>query len=93
LGWRPETSFAAPGISTEAGAFQNTEPLLAELYGASTSGRIATGPRAGHKVTKAGDEIDKDSSRQSGIHLSFLWNNQDWPVKSMSWFVLIVAAV
>jgi hypothetical protein len=34
------------------------QPLLAELYGASTSGRIATGRRAGHEVTKAGDEID-----------------------------------
>jgi hypothetical protein len=32
--------------------------LLAELYVASTSGRIATGRRAGHKITKAGDEID-----------------------------------
>jgi hypothetical protein len=50
--------FAVPGNSAEADAFQNTEPLLAELYGASTSGRIATGRRAGHKVTKAGDETD-----------------------------------
>jgi len=50
--------FAAPGNSAEADAFQNAEPLLAELYGASTSGRIATGRRAGQKVTKAGDGID-----------------------------------
>jgi hypothetical protein len=50
--------FTGPGNSTETDAFQNTEPLLAELYGASTSGRIATGRRAGQKVTKVGDEIE-----------------------------------
>jgi hypothetical protein len=55
--------FAEPG---EIDAFQNTEPLLAELYGASTSGRIATGRRAGHKVTKAGDEIDLELAAVPG---------------------------
>jgi hypothetical protein len=47
---------------SEADALRNTQPLLAELYGASTSGRIATGPRAGHRVTKVGDEINLEES-------------------------------
>jgi hypothetical protein len=58
--------FAGPRNSTEADAFQNREPLLAELYGASTTGRIATGRRAGHKVTKAGDEIDLEIAAVPG---------------------------
>jgi hypothetical protein len=44
--------------SSEADAFRDSQPLLAELYGASTSGRIATGPRAGHRIAKVGDEVD-----------------------------------
>jgi hypothetical protein len=38
----------------------NTEPLLGELYGASASSRVATGPRAGHRIIKVRDEIDVD---------------------------------
>jgi hypothetical protein len=56
--------FAAPGA--ELDAFQNAEPLLAELYGASTSGRIATGRRTGQKVTKVGDEIDVEFADFTG---------------------------
>jgi len=37
---------------------QQRQPLLAELYGASISGRVATGSRAGRRVAKAGDAID-----------------------------------
>jgi hypothetical protein len=33
-------------------------PLLAELYSASITGRVASGPRAGRRVTKVGDAID-----------------------------------
>ena len=37
------------------------EPLLAALYGASVSGRTATGPRAGMRVTTVGAQIDAKS--------------------------------
>jgi hypothetical protein len=38
--------------------FGNQQPLLAELYGASVAGRVATGPKAGKSLTKVGDDID-----------------------------------
>jgi hypothetical protein len=38
--------------------FGNEEPLLAELYGAAVAGRVATGPQAGHPLTKIGDAFD-----------------------------------
>jgi len=37
------------------------EPLLAALYGASVSGRTATGPRAGMRVTTADNQINAES--------------------------------
>jgi hypothetical protein len=36
----------------------NQQPLLSELYSASISGRVATGPRAGHRVNRVGDRIE-----------------------------------
>ena len=42
----------------ECDTFQREQPLLAELYGASISGRTATGPRAGKRIVKVGDEVD-----------------------------------
>ena len=42
----------------ESDALRNSQPLLAELYGASISGRAATGPRAGRRIAKVGDAID-----------------------------------
>ena len=36
------------------------QPLLAGLYGASVRGRIATGGRAGRRVTRLGDRIDAE---------------------------------
>ena len=36
------------------------EPLLAELYGASVSGRVAAGPRAGMRIARVGDEVDTE---------------------------------
>jgi hypothetical protein len=36
-------------------SLQHDQPLLAELYSASISGRVATGPRAGRRVAKASD--------------------------------------
>ena len=37
------------------------EPWLAGLYAASVTGRIATGPSAGQRVTRTGDRIDPES--------------------------------
>jgi len=42
----------------EADSLERTQPMLSELYGASVSGRVATGPRAGRRVTRVGDRID-----------------------------------
>jgi hypothetical protein len=38
--------------------FQNGQPLLAELYGASILGRAASDPRAGRRTAKIGDAVD-----------------------------------
>jgi hypothetical protein len=42
----------------ESDSLRQSQPLLAELYGASVSGRAATGPRAGRRIAKVGDVID-----------------------------------
>ena len=52
---------ALPVLVEKFYPFQGEQPLLAELYGASISGRVATGPRAGRRVTKVGDEVDVES--------------------------------
>jgi hypothetical protein len=46
------------GMTEKDEEFSNKQPLLAELYGASVSGRIATGPKTGRHLTKVGDDID-----------------------------------
>jgi hypothetical protein len=51
----------------EANALRRDQPLLAELYGASVSGRVATGPRAGMRIARVGDEVDPgDGTLPSG---------------------------
>jgi hypothetical protein len=52
-------------IPEEADTLQWDQPLLAEIYGASILGRVATGPRAGRRVTKVGDEIDVEDQTQA----------------------------
>jgi len=42
----------------DADPLAEEQPLLAQLYGASVAGRIATGPRAGQRVLRVGDRID-----------------------------------
>ena len=42
----------------EIDTLRQHEPLLAELYGASVSGRIACGPRAGRGIVKAGAAVE-----------------------------------
>ena len=51
----------------EADALRRDAPLLAELYSASISGRVATGPRAGRRIARVGDEVDpEDGALPSG---------------------------
>ncbi len=45
---------------SDADPLTEEEPLLAELYGASVTSRIATGRRAGQPVIRVGDCIDPD---------------------------------
>ncbi len=42
----------------EADGLRRDQPLLAELYSASVSGRVTTGRRAGLRITRVGDEVD-----------------------------------
>jgi hypothetical protein len=62
----------------EADPLAEEEPLLAQLYGASVAGRIATGRRAGRRVLRVGDCIDPEDlpalegercARASGVSL------------------------
>jgi hypothetical protein len=46
----------------EADTLRHGEPLLAELYSASVSGRVATGPRAGRRVARVGDAVDLEDA-------------------------------
>jgi len=51
----------------EADGLRRDEPILAELYSASVSGRVATGPRAGMRIARVGDEVDpEDGALPSG---------------------------
>jgi len=42
----------------EIDTLRRRQPLLAELYGASVSGRVALGPRAGRPIVKVGDLVE-----------------------------------
>jgi hypothetical protein len=46
----------------EADTLRRDEPLLAELYSASISGRVATGPRAVRGIARAGDGFDFENT-------------------------------
>jgi len=51
----------------EADTLRRDEPLLAELYSASISGRVAAGPRAGRRFARVGDGVDSgDTAPPSG---------------------------
>lgn len=49
------------GDPDEADPLRRDQPVLAELYGASVHGRIADGPRAGHRVMTLGEPIDVET--------------------------------
>ncbi len=53
--------FDGQGDPYEVDPLFRDEPLLAALYGASVRGRIATGRRAGQRVTRLGDHIDVEN--------------------------------
>jgi len=51
----------------EADTLRRDEPLLAKLYSASITGRVATGPRAGRRIVRIRDEMDyADAATKSG---------------------------
>jgi hypothetical protein len=52
----------------EVDALRRDEPLLAELYGASISGRVATGPRAGKRIIRVGDGLDSKKVKMKPGH-------------------------
>ena len=41
----------------EADTLSHAQPLLADLYSASVTGRVATGPRTGQRLMKVGDKV------------------------------------
>ena len=45
----------------EADPLRRDQPLLAELYGASVHGRIATGLRARQRISTVGDGVDVEA--------------------------------
>jgi hypothetical protein len=49
--------------SEQADTLQLDEPLLADLYSASISGRVATGPRAGRPIVTVGEEVDSENAK------------------------------
>jgi hypothetical protein len=51
-----------PQADLDEDTLKHEEPLLAELYSSSVSGRIATGPRAGRRVARVGDTVETDDA-------------------------------
>jgi hypothetical protein len=45
----------------EADTLRQREPLLADLYGASLTGRVASGPRAGCRIERVGGGADREA--------------------------------
>jgi hypothetical protein len=52
----------------QADMLRRDEPLLAELYGASITGRVATGQRAGKRIVRVGDELDFENVETKSGH-------------------------
>jgi len=47
-------------VPEEVDTLQQNQPMLAELYGASVSGRAAVGPRAGRPVARVGTAVESE---------------------------------
>ena len=56
----------------EADSLARDQPLLAELYRASVSGRIATGPRAGRRIGTVGDRVEVENLEEEAGAASLL---------------------
>ena len=54
----------------EIDTLRHSQPLLAELYGASVSGRVALGPHAGRRIVKVGDPLEFGDSAAPSIPYS-----------------------
>jgi hypothetical protein len=57
-----QRSFGPQADPEGADALRRDEPLLAELYSTSISGRVATGPRAGKRIVRVGDGPDAEKA-------------------------------
>jgi hypothetical protein len=55
-----QTGLLGEDGSADPDPLEAEEPLLSQLYTASLQGRIAAGPRAGHRLVRLGDRIDAD---------------------------------
>jgi Putative transposase/Transposase zinc-binding domain len=54
-------------VEEDPDSFRHDQPLLAELYGASVSGLVATRPRPGRRIVRVGDTIEwKDQAVSAG---------------------------
>lgn len=51
------------GCGLIADALRLDEPLLADLYSVSITGRVATGPRAGNRIARVGDGPDSEDAK------------------------------
>jgi hypothetical protein len=60
LGRRLEVRGLGDDASAEGDTLATDEPLLASLYAASVTSRVATGSRSGQRVLRMGDRIDAD---------------------------------
>jgi hypothetical protein len=52
----------------EADTLRRDEPLLADLYSASITGCVATGPRAGKRIARVGDGPDSEDAKMKSKH-------------------------
>ena len=59
--WLQRRGLGPEAVPEESDPLRRDEPWLAGLYAASVSGRVAFGPNAGQRVTRAGDQIDPES--------------------------------
>ena len=52
----------------EADTLRRDEPLLTELYSASITGRVTTGPRAGRRIVRIRDEMDYADAATKSVY-------------------------
>lgn len=67
-GHRSRSDIGPRADPDEADTLRRDEPLLAELYSASITGRVATGSPAGRPIVRVGDEPDSEDAVMKSIH-------------------------